>query len=72
MSYNAHLETREIADSDLDAVAGGAAGLMLASQGSQLSGEGGAELAGHSVIANGAADLPTGQANLVNLTVTAA
>ncbi|MFI0774922.1 hypothetical protein [Streptomyces sp. NPDC021212] len=70
MSYNTQIETREISDADLNGVAGGAAGLAL--QGGtpgQLEGTGGAELAGHSVIVDGAADLRTGQAGLsVNAT----
>ncbi|RNG23554.1 type A2 lantipeptide [Streptomyces botrytidirepellens] len=65
MSYNAQIETREISDADLDGVAAGAAGLAL--QGGypgHLEGIGGAELAGHSVIVDGAANLQSGQAGL--------
>lgn len=69
MSYNSQIETREIADSDLDSVAGGAAGLTLQNNQGHLAGEGGAELAGHSLIAGGDANLNSGQASL---TITAA
>ena len=69
MSYNAQIETREIADSDLDSVVGGAAGLALQSNQGHLAGEGGAELADHSIIASGDANLHSGQASL---TITAA
>lgn len=69
MSHYTQIETREIADSDLDAVAGGAAGLTLQNNQGHLSGEGGAELAGHSLIASGDANLHSGQAGL---TITAA
>ncbi|WP_275559849.1 type A2 lantipeptide [Streptomyces sp. 5-6(2022)] len=63
--YNAQIETREISDADLDGVAAGAAGgLALQTQPGNLEGVGGLELAGHSVLVDGAANLPSGQAGL--------
>lgn len=64
MSYNAQIETLEISDSALDAVVGGAAGLTLEGQPGQLSGMGGAELAGHGLTAHGGANLQSGQVHL--------
>lgn len=64
MSYNAQIETLEIADSALDAVVGGVAGLTLEGQPGHLEGMGGAELAGHGVTANGGANLQSGQVHL--------
>ncbi|MGP3945511.1 MULTISPECIES: hypothetical protein [Streptomyces] len=64
MNNKAQIETREISDADLDGVAGGAAGLTLQGGPGHLEGIGGAELAGHSVTVDGAANLQSGQAGL--------
>ncbi|MDI3409002.1 hypothetical protein [Streptomyces cavernicola] len=64
MSYNAPIETREIADDALDALAGGAAALNLHGDQNHVQGFGGVELAGHGVVADGVADLQNGTANL--------
>ncbi|MFM9372198.1 hypothetical protein [Streptomyces sp. Da 82-17] len=64
MSYNAPIETREIADDALDGVAGGSAGLQLHGSPQGLHGAGGAELLGHGVFAEGAANLQSGTASL--------
>ncbi|MDI3385250.1 hypothetical protein QIS99_03320 [Streptomyces sp. B-S-A8] len=64
MNHNAQIETREIADDALDAVAGGAAALALHGDTSGLHGFGGVELAGHGVTAEGAASLQNGTVNL--------
>ncbi|MGW0732313.1 hypothetical protein [Streptomyces sp. NPDC002851] len=65
MSYNAQIETREIADDALDGVAGGAhSGLSLASHAGHLQGVGGVELAGHGVVSAGAVNLNNGHTHL--------
>ncbi|MEU4891462.1 type A2 lantipeptide [Streptomyces sp. NPDC044780] len=64
MSNQAQIETREISDADLDGVAGGVAGLALQGGPGYLEGIGSAELAGHSLTVDGAADLHSGQAGL--------
>ncbi|MDI3417438.1 hypothetical protein [Streptomyces luteolus] len=64
MNNNAQIETREIADDALDAVAGGTAALALHGDPSGVHGFGGVELAGHGVVAEGGASLQHGTANL--------
>lgn len=66
MSYNSQIETREIADAALDAIAGGANGGALSLHGTtdHLCGVGGVELAGHGLVTEGMADLKNGVANL--------
>ena len=67
MSFN-QIETLEISDNDLDAVAGGAAGLSLDSMPGGVAGSGGLNLAGHGVDVTGGASLQDG----AQLTVTGA
>jgi hypothetical protein len=64
MSYSSRIEMREIADSDLDNVAGGTTGLNLHGQPGRVDDLGGVELAGHSVNVSGEVNPGSGEAAL--------
>lgn len=64
MSYNAQIETREIADDALDGVAGGVAALAVHGSPAELHAVGGADIAGHGVAGSGSLCLESGTANL--------